>query len=303
VNGKVRGNLCLPANEWQHWRVLLAASDATPRVLAVGAGCEVALLARDGVWRTVAPKILPTGAVELTGASRADLAVRCSADSTVLVNGETVAVVYADATTPPNTSVGPWSSGASGTTWSARRPPYLRDLRAVPSVESRTVSMGARTINGSKFNMDVPTFTINAGAVQEWLVKGAGAHPYHQHVYHFQIRGSCGSLEDGEYYDTLAANSCYARFDLNPATSSVYEGATVMHCHILDHEDQGAMGWARVNGGAAPPSYPAAGFQELYACGDAPPPPTDCTAYGTKATCQADPACVWRAKTATCANR
>src|SRR6266508_472419 len=55
VNGKVQGNLCTPANEWQHWRVLLADADAMPKTLTVGAGCEVALLERDGVWRTVAP--------------------------------------------------------------------------------------------------------------------------------------------------------------------------------------------------------------------------------------------------------
>ncbi|HEX9402682.1 MAG TPA: multicopper oxidase domain-containing protein, partial [Anaeromyxobacter sp.] len=168
VNGKVDANLCAPANEWQHWRVLLANADAMPKTLSVGAGCEVALLARDGVWRTVAPKPLATNSIELTGASRADLAVRCSADSTISVGGGVVARVFADAGLPANTSVGPYSEGATGTTWSAHRPTYLRDLRDVTSVEQRTVNMGARTINGSKFDMNVPTFTIPTGQVQDW---------------------------------------------------------------------------------------------------------------------------------------
>jgi FtsP/CotA-like multicopper oxidase with cupredoxin domain len=107
VNGKVQGNLCTPVNEWQHWRVLLAHSDAMQRTLSVGAGCEVVLLARDGVWRNVAPAPLPTNSLDLTGASRADLAVRCSADSNISVNGTVVANVFADATLPTNLTVDP----------------------------------------------------------------------------------------------------------------------------------------------------------------------------------------------------
>jgi FtsP/CotA-like multicopper oxidase with cupredoxin domain len=300
VNGKVQGNLCTPANEWQHWRLLLADADAMSKTLSVGAGCEVALLARDGVWRTVAPKPVPTNSLDLTGASRADLAIRCSADSNISVNGKVVANVFADATLPANLTVGPYSNGPSGTTWSAQRPAYLRDLRGATSFEQRNVSMGARTINGSKFDMIVPTFYIPTGNVQQWTVK-AGAHPFHLHVYHFQMNGACGAFEDGEYYDTLAEGPCDTRFDLNPATSSVYDGTTIMHCHILEHEDQGAMGWADVFGGFGPPSYPAPGFQELYQCGDTSQP--TCSMYLDRNSCSSNTACRWIRKTSTCVNR
>ncbi|MGR8981668.1 MAG: multicopper oxidase family protein [Gammaproteobacteria bacterium] len=304
VNGEVQGNLCTPVNEWQHWRVLLADSDADSKTVSVGAGCDVALLARDGVWRTVAPKDLPTNSLELTGASRADLAVKCNGDSDISINGKHVARVYADPTLPKNTMVGPYSNGATGTTWSAVRPDYLQDLRGVTSVEQRTVNMGARTLNGSKFDMDVPTFTIPTGNVQEWLVKGAGAHPFHLHVYHFQMNGTCGAFEDGEYYDTLAAAPCTMRFNLNPATSSVYDGTTIMHCHILDHEDQGAMGWVDVVGGMPPPAFPASGFQELYQCaGSLPPPPAECSSYLDRNSCNSDSACKWNGRTKICTNR
>jgi hypothetical protein len=161
--------------------------------------------------------------------------------------------------------------------------------------------MGARTINGNKFDMNVPTFTIPTGSVQEWLVK-AGAHPFHLHVYHFQMKGACGAYEDGEYYDTVQ-DSCITRFDLNPATSSVFDGTTVMHCHILEHEDQGAMGWADIIGGSGPPSYPASGFQELYQCGTPPPPPTDCSIYLDRNSCNGNTACTWKSKTSKCVNR
>jgi hypothetical protein len=92
------------------------------------------------------------------------------------------------------------------------------------------------------------------------------------------MNGACGDFEDGEYYDTVAANGCLVRFDLNPATSSVYEGRTIMHCHILAHEDQGAMSWFDVVAGIdpsavpiGPPTFPDPSQQALYDCAAGPP--------------------------------
>jgi FtsP/CotA-like multicopper oxidase with cupredoxin domain len=254
VNGTKLGNFCTTANEWQHWRVLLADRDATSKTLGIGSTCSVMLLARDGVWRTTAPKALTTGSISLTGASRADLAVRCTNDSTITINGTAIANVLVSGT--GNTTVGPFSNGSSGSTWSAIRPPYLRDLRGVTSVNNETVNMGARTINGAKFDMAVPTFTLPADKVQNWTIKGNTQHPFHLHVYHVEAVNCSGSFEPGEYYDTLT-DPCDVRFDLNAATSSVFDGKAIMHCHILEHEDQGAMGWLDVVGGLPPPAFPA----------------------------------------------
>ncbi|KOP26349.1 hypothetical protein AMR41_10965 [Hapalosiphon sp. MRB220] len=263
VNGTVNGNLTVPPNTWQHWRVLLADRDATPKNVIVGANCEVKLLARDGVLRTSAPKNLPTSTVNLTGASRADLAVRCSANSNIKVGTTTVANILVSGTT----NLGPNPYAADGVSmWSAVRPNYLRDLRNETVVNTETVNMGARTVNGSKFDINTPTFTLTANAVQEWNIKGATQHPFHLHVYHFQPQSSnCGGdFEVGEYYDTLAG-SCAVRFDLNAATSSPYEGRTIMHCHILEHEDQGAMAWMDVIGGSPPPTFPSGlGYSAYY---------------------------------------
>ena len=257
VNGEQNGNLCIQPNTWQHWRVLLADRDAKPKTVSVGSQCEVALMARDGVWRTEVPKNLSTNSLSLTGASRADIAVRCSNDSSISIGGQVVANVFVDGV--EDTSVHPYAN-AQGGTWFSQRPSYLRDLRAENTVNRESVSMGARTINGSKFNHDVPTFAINTGDVQEWNIKGGQKHPFHLHIYHVQVQGDCGEYEDGEYYDVVAGN-CTLRFDLNPQNSTVYRGRTVMHCHILDHEDQGAMGWLDVlgtdnDGSIGPPTFP-----------------------------------------------
>jgi len=273
VNGKVNGDLTLPPNTWQHWRVLLADRDAKTKDVTIGPNCEVMLLARDGVWRTTAPKALPTRTVNLTGASRADLAVRCSSNSDIKVANSTVANIIVAGTANPT----PHPFAADGVSmWSAARPSYLRDLRNETNVNSERIGMGARSVNGVKFDINTPVFTLNTDAVQEWSIKGATNHPFHLHVYHFQALAGCGGdFEEGEYYDTLAG-SCSIRFDLNAATSSPYAGRTIMHCHILEHEDQGAMTWVNIVGGTPPPTFPAGlGYGEKYSLSTEPPNPPD----------------------------
>jgi FtsP/CotA-like multicopper oxidase with cupredoxin domain len=273
VNGKVSGNICLPPNTWQHWRMLIADSDAKAKDVLIGSQCEVALMARDGVWRTVVPKAITDNTLSLTGASRADIAVRCSGDSTISVGNTVVANIFVDGT--PDASGHPYAENGVSQ-WASNRPAYLRDLRDEPVSNFERVSMGARSINGAKFDVDVPTFTTIADGVQEWNVKGATNHPFHLHVYHFQAQDDCGDYEAGEYYDTMAA-ACNVRFDLNPQTSTVYEGMTILHCHILDHEDQGAMGWMDVIGGDPAPFFPydnTKNYMDYYSLDGGGPPPS-----------------------------
>jgi FtsP/CotA-like multicopper oxidase with cupredoxin domain len=273
VNGKVDGNVCMPVNTWQHWRVLIADADAKSKTISVGSQCEMALMSRDGVWRTTVPKDLTDNSLTMSGASRAGLAVRCSGDSTLSIGNTVVANIHADANLPADATVYPFANDGVSQ-WASFRPGYLRDLRNEPVTNFERVGMGARTINGSKFDIDVPTFITQADGVQEWEIKGATNHPFHLHVYHFQTQQQCGDYEAGEYYDTLAS-ACDIRFDLNPQTSTVYEGKTIFHCHILDHEDQGAMGYMNVIGGTPAPSYPTgAGYADYYPVGGTPPPPT-----------------------------
>jgi FtsP/CotA-like multicopper oxidase with cupredoxin domain len=301
ANGVVGGSFDMPGDEWEHWRVLIADRDSKLRTLSVGPACEVEMLARDGVWRTTAPLNLPTNEITITGASRVDLAVRCNPNttSTVTVNGNLVANAVAGASAP--TVASPYDPNSADGTWSAIRPAYLRDLRGEPVAASETISMGARTINGSKFDGAVPNQIIDAPGVQEWLIKGATNHPFHLHVYHMQMNGACGDFEDGEYYDTIAASGCLVRFDTSPATA--FAGRTIYHCHILSHEDQGAMGWAdvQVEGAKAAPWGPVDPEKDVrYQCGDTQPPTVNCAAIADRDSCRAEPLCSWSGKNKAC---
>src|SRR5210317_2231481 len=113
INGTVNGNVCMPPNTWQHWRMLIADQDARLVDLEIGSQCEVALMSRDGVWRTQVPKEITSNVLTLTGASRADLAVRCSADSSITVGGTQVAQIFvegvSDASVHPYAAAGVWT--------------------------------------------------------------------------------------------------------------------------------------------------------------------------------------------------
>ena len=252
TNGLVNGDICMPPDTWQHWRMLVADQDARLVDLEIGSQCEVALMARDGVWRTQVPKAIPTNTMTVTGASRVDLAVRCSADSSISLGGTQIAQVHVDGVS--DASVNPYAADGVST-WPSQRPAYLRDLRGLPIADSESIRMGARSVLGSKFDAAVPNLIKDANGIQEWKLHGATNHPFHLHIYHVQVMGDCGPYEDGEYYDVIAG-SCTLRFDLDPATSSVYAGRTILHCHILAHEDQGAMAWMDVIGGEPPPFFP-----------------------------------------------
>ena len=254
TNGKVNGNICMPNNEWQHWRMLVADQDARLVDLEIGSQCEVALMARDGVWRTEVPEMISTNKLTLTGASRVDLAVRCNADSSITLAGSQIAQVYVDG--GGNTGVHPYAVGGTaegGEPWTFIRPAYLADLRGLPVDDSDTIRMGARSVLGRKFDAEIPNLIKNANGIQEWKLKGATNHPFHLHIYHVQVMGDCGPYEDGEYYDVIAGG-CTVRFMMDPSTA--YEGRTILHCHILTHEDQGAMAWMDVIGGEPPPVFP-----------------------------------------------
>jgi len=240
------------------------------------------LLARDGVWRTVAPKEITTNQLEMTGASRADFAIRATADSWIEVDGTTVANIYINED-PADLSVHPFDiDGLSQ--WSAFRPDYLRNLMDETNVNMESVSMGARTINGSKYNNNVPTFSLPTNQVQEWKLSGAVQHPFHLHVYHVQALKTDNGFEEGEYYDVVSSKMS-VRFDLNSTTSTVYNGRTILHCHILSHEDRGAMGWLDVLGGQDPPTYPAGTtYLEYYTLDGTSPPPTPPSGLSATAT-------------------
>ena len=144
----------------------------------------------------------------------------------------------------------------TGTAEAAPLPGRLADpatLQLPDPVSSRTLELGmgmgggmmgsssmmSFTIDGRTFDPDRVDVTGRIGDVEEWTIRNTTGmdHPFHLHTWPFQV-------VDGRpwaaWKDTVNV----------PAASQVpiripfvrYDGRTVYHCHILDHEDLGMMG-------------------------------------------------------------
>jgi len=98
--------------------------------------------------------------------------------------------------------------------------------------------------------------TFTTGSVYEIEVTGANAHPLHIHVNPFQISSmpadmyNNGYFKVGDWHDTLllsdmggGANTVSVRVH-----TDVFPGKAVVHCHILEHEDEGMMAWIDIVG-------------------------------------------------------
>ena len=176
------------------------------------------------MWRTQAPLKLPKNSFTIPAASRADLAVRCTADSYISIGGARRATIAVEGKGNPN----PHPFAADGTgMWSAQRPTYLQDLRHVDAsqvqadvkIRTRKDSINIKALQGhagsSQYDPDVPLITKSVGAVQEWFVTSSTEeHPFHLHVYHMQPQAHCAGVvsnadihgfEEGEFYDVIVS--------------------------------------------------------------------------------------------------
>jgi len=97
------------------------------------------------------------------------------------------------------------------------------------------------TFNGKAFDPSVVNFTAKKGTVEEWVIKNTTPmyHPIHLHTWGMQVKGQVGWQD----VVTVAPNSeqvIRIAFD-------DFAGTTVLHCHILDHEDGGMMAIIKVS--------------------------------------------------------
>jgi FtsP/CotA-like multicopper oxidase with cupredoxin domain len=249
ANGKKQERLFMEAGKWYYLRVLVADPEAPVRDLIFGKSCEVHLGATDGVWRTVVPNPVASSRFTASGSNRLDFAIKCSSSASLWWGSTLIApMVIFDVASPQGSEEGTLEP------WVPARPLYLTDLRS-EAIAANTfeVSMQRSTINNEYYDPAIPLASLPFGPFQQWNLINTGEHPFHLHVYHVQIvtPGGCGHIfEEGEWYDSIsAANNidCLVRF--RPLD---FGGRAVLHCHTLEHEDMGSMGWVDFYGGPAP---------------------------------------------------
>jgi FtsP/CotA-like multicopper oxidase with cupredoxin domain len=133
-------------------------------------------------------------------------------------------------------------------------PQALGDVERLPAAGARRTfvlseSMGMMMgrgagmrflINGREFDHTRIDDRVRLGAVEEWeyINNTDMDHPMHVHTNAFQRVGADGQAEpawrDGIVVPARGRERIRIRF-------ADFVGATVQHCHILDHEDQGMM--------------------------------------------------------------
>ena len=87
---------------------------------------------------------------------------------------------------------------------------------------------------------------LTLGEVEQWQVtSGTGSHPYHIHINPFQVVEFGGKKVDPPMWkDVILVNTDYDALIYTRYLK--FWGDFVMHCHILDHEDQGMMQRIRI---------------------------------------------------------
>jgi FtsP/CotA-like multicopper oxidase with cupredoxin domain len=263
----------LNTDEWYRLRVLMVnvGSQATGGLLTFDDGCEVRPIAHDGIFRMQVPGNVQME-YHLTSSSRLDVAIKCQSDSGIRVDGATVATV--SVTGQGDATLTPFDS-STDQPWKTTRLDYVADLcRPEVIVDAYwNVRVDETNINGQSYDIDYPLCNdendFDYGTIQEWSIEGADTHPFHLHMYPMQVVGDCGiAHEVGEYYDTIvsagsAHSTCQVRIRLVDVA-----GPAVMHCHIFEHAEQGAMGYINVVGGPDPTTTDVPRCSSFAACQD-----------------------------------
>lgn len=121
-----------------------------------------------------------------------------------------------------------------------------RDLFAtdVTVAQKRVITLDGHmtpSIYGSLFDPNTINFEAKQGTVEEWVIRNKTPmyHPIHLHSWPFQVQGEAG-WQDVVEVPPYSEKVIRVTFD-------DFGGTTVLHCHILDHEDTGMMSIIKVS--------------------------------------------------------
>ncbi len=255
INGQTYPVIHMRPGEVQRWRMVHAGVRETISVTLEDH--ELHEIAVDGI---ALGRIVPRPAIELQPGYRSDVLVRAGPArqapyflydgrlpptdalflrdeppnilAMVVVAGEEVDMPF-----PTSDSLAPYAPFA----------PIDDDQIAGTQEVVFNIETGSRVrfqINGRSFDADGPARQLSLGTAEEWTLRSRVAnHPYHIHVNPFQVvsitRSGHELLDAPIWRDTILVKQA----DVVTIRTRYrrYIGRFVIHCHILDHEDQGMM--------------------------------------------------------------
>jgi len=281
VNGQYQPTHEVNEGQWYRFRMVYAAVERGARLEidgTNGAQCEMQLMAKDGVYLHEMPRKVDSAAF-FSGA-RADIAVRCSCGAgagkcaaMIRSNGKHARAVVATETATMTeaysgdlvelliTRTGRMDADLPRVR--VKRPCYLADLRGATVDKSNEHDLNVQPgmlwdgqaqegFNFQHSPRTPPMAELPVGEVHEWHVHEQTRHPMHLHINHYQLQTMGGDddngdnyYEPGDWHDTFLERIGTITVRLQ---TDRFVGNMVVHCHILEHEDEGMMGYFDVVG-------------------------------------------------------
>lgn len=267
VNGAPEPVLSVQPMVWYRLRLIMAGVSSWLN-LDFG-GCEVVLLAKDGIYINDFPRLI--NHVSLPPGGRADLVLRCHESEEGTPADHRVTSMPSPVKGSAKSFVGSLfvirsartqghqgESSVSLLPWRpSQRPTYLQDLQGDmtnPDCSCKTplgVGGNSRWIDGHLFEgAKRYLHQWPRDAVAERTLSGVNKHSFHQHTWPYQLQetpaGSDPYFKAGDWHDTyqnVFDSQARVRF-----STVDYSGPEVVHCHALAHSDSGMIGVELVAG-------------------------------------------------------
>lgn len=261
VNGAVRPQIAIAADERQFWRIVNASPDLYADLQVDGEQLEVVAL--DGMPLALHDPahpikyvshilVPPAGRVEaiVTGpGGEAQASLRTLCFNTGRDGDPNPAMVLADLVN----IAGP--EPRRHVIYLNAQPPASKPLspETIAQVENSgpdfvvhfTEDKKGFYINGRKYSpSDPPMTTVLIGALHHWRVinETFEVHPFHIHQVHFLIYAENGiRLKNPEWLDTVNVPVQGSVDLMMDFTDPIIRGVSLFHCHLLSHEDKGMM--------------------------------------------------------------
>jgi len=166
-----------------------------------------------------------------------------------------IRVIDSDAAEPPNWPISKLNPP---------RPTYLADLQNVAPDATWSFDFAKDEISGCVLNGELFEHgkalgeqsglgpkVVTVGTVEEWTVSGTANHPFHMHVNPYQLQNvvdSTGWFKSGDWHDVLYEFDGDFSYESIKFSADTFTGDAVLHCHFLEHEDLGCMGFVKLEG-------------------------------------------------------
>jgi suppressor of ftsI len=244
VNGQLNPTIRIRPGEIQLWRLANISANVYYRVHLPGQQFQV--VAHDG---SLVDQVWSADELLLAAGTRFDVLVRGGPP------GRTPLQTLPYSTGPAGNQF-PQATLATVVSEGAPTPPVALPTAFAPTQNLSQATVAAQRtivfsenqagteyyINGKQFDENRVDVRSKLDTVEEWTIRNDSneEHSFHVHVDHFQLMSINGRPHDGHGLQDTATVPAKGQIVVRIHFRD-YTGKTVLHCHILNHEDAGMM--------------------------------------------------------------